>query len=86
MTGKGSRSGLQGPDKQGEGLRDQGGGTYDAPPADGLRDNGSTPPENHQRMKHGADERDKKVADSEVPEGLRRELKGAYGKTRGRRT
>lgn len=91
MSGKGSRSGLHGPDKCGEALRDQGAGTYDPPPLDEAPDGRSTAPEDGERPQPGAAvrqqtpdlERQTSVG-PELPEGLRRKLKGPYGKTRGR--
>lgn len=91
MSGKGSRSGLHGPDKHGEALRDQGGGTYDAPPLDEAQDGGSTAPGEGERTQPGAavrqqthDLEKQTRVEPELPEGLRRKLKGPYGKTRGR--
>lgn len=79
-------NGLRGPDKQQGALRDERHGAHDsaAPPIKTQpMQELSTP---HEAAQHGADVRAETTPpDDSLPEGLRRERKGPYSPTRGRK-
>jgi hypothetical protein len=80
------QSGLRGPDKQQEGLRDERHGTYDAVTSPLREKPLEQRPTRHESEQGGADVRAESAPlDPSMPEGLRRPLKGPMSPVRGRK-
>ena len=92
MTTSKPGAGLRGPDRQQGGLRDDRGGTYDDGPPGQSSEQQSSPRTDDQRAqprdaRQGVSGEDGEPnREFELPEGLKRERVGPYGKDTGRGT